>query len=227
MNKKLAYDLPTRLFHLIFALLFITSFAIAKLVDDESAAYGYHMLSGILMTVVILLRVLWGFFGSPYARFSSFELSPKSLLNYFLDLKNSKTKKYFGHNPASSYAAIFMMMMGLFLAFTGYNMVLKNNKETFEEFHEIFGNLFFITVILHVVGIFIHTIKHKELIGLSMLTGKKETNETVESINQHYLAAVVFISLVLFVGFNLYSHYQTNTGALEIFGNNYQLVDLD
>ena len=38
MNKRLVYDLPMRVFHGIFAVLFIVAFLIAKAVDDESAA---------------------------------------------------------------------------------------------------------------------------------------------------------------------------------------------
>lgn len=80
MSIKLAYDLPTRIFHWCFALLFVFSFFIAKVIDDDSALYAYHMLSGILMSLLVILRVFWGFVGTRYARFSSFMLHPKDLI---------------------------------------------------------------------------------------------------------------------------------------------------
>ena len=71
MNKRLVYDLPMRVFHGIFAALFIVAFLIAKTVDDESAAFSYHMLAGFLLVFTVSLRIIWGFVGSKYSRFSS------------------------------------------------------------------------------------------------------------------------------------------------------------
>lgn len=39
MKKKAVYDLPTRLFHWLFALLFLIAFIIAKTIDDESSLF--------------------------------------------------------------------------------------------------------------------------------------------------------------------------------------------
>lgn len=83
MAKVKAYDLPTRVFHWIFALLFITSYSIVNFVDDESAIYAYHMISGMVIAFMATLRILWGFSGTTYARFSSFMLKPNDLINYF------------------------------------------------------------------------------------------------------------------------------------------------
>ena len=50
------YDAPTRLFHWLFAGFFTVAFAIANLVDDESARFSLHMLAGLCMVFVLLLR---------------------------------------------------------------------------------------------------------------------------------------------------------------------------
>ena len=54
MNKTKVYDAPTRLFHWLFAGLFLGAFAIAKLTDDESAFFSQHMLLGMLLTALTL-----------------------------------------------------------------------------------------------------------------------------------------------------------------------------
>jgi cytochrome b561 len=59
MDKAKVYDLPTRLFHWLFAGLFIAAFAIAKLIDDESPWFSQHMLLGMTLFVTTLLRVVW------------------------------------------------------------------------------------------------------------------------------------------------------------------------
>ena len=42
--KSKAYDLPLRIFHWVFAALFMSSFTIGKFLDDDSAIYAYHAL---------------------------------------------------------------------------------------------------------------------------------------------------------------------------------------
>ena len=112
MKKISVYDLPTRFFHWFFAFLFITAFAIAKTVDDESPLFSYHMLAGLTIAFLLVLRFIWGFIGTTYARFSSFKLNPTELIRYFKDAVVTKTKAYLGHNPASSYSKVIIIYTG-------------------------------------------------------------------------------------------------------------------
>lgn len=223
-STKKAYDLPTRLFHWSFAFLFVTAFFIAKTIDDDSPTYAYHMLAGLLMVTLVILRIIWGVIGSKYAKFSSFALNPKDLVQYFTSLLSSKTKRVMGHNPASSWAAIVMMLLTLGLGTTGFLMAKGVNKDFFEEIHELFANAFIITVIGHIAGIIIHTIKHKDLIGLSMINGNKNGIENEEGIEKnHTLAAGVFAVIVLSFVIYLKSNYNTTTQNLNLFGTTLQL----
>ncbi len=49
MKKDLVYDLPTRLFHWLFAGLFLTGFVITKVIDNESSWFDYHSLAGLTL----------------------------------------------------------------------------------------------------------------------------------------------------------------------------------
>ena len=113
------------------------SFSVAKLVDDDSVPYAYHMISGIIMVSMVLLRIVWGFAGSKTAKFSSFRLNPSELFSYITLIVSSKSKRYLGHNPASSYAAILMMVLTIGIGFSGLMMSLRINKHFFEEIHEL------------------------------------------------------------------------------------------
>ena len=64
MKKTKVYDLPTRLFHWLFAGLFLSAFLIAKVIDDDSPSYSYHMLLGVILGMIVFLRIIWGFVGS-------------------------------------------------------------------------------------------------------------------------------------------------------------------
>lgn len=68
------FDFPTRLFHWVFAALFLISFTIGKTIDDESVTFHWHMISGLTLGFLVTLRILWGFLGSHYARFQNFNL---------------------------------------------------------------------------------------------------------------------------------------------------------
>lgn len=224
MKKLLAFDLPTRLFHWTFVFLFASAFFIAKTIDSDSLNFSYHMLLGMTLSLAVVLRIIWGLIGSRYAKFTSFELGPTKLMGYFLDLFTRKTRLTLHHNPASSWSALVMMLLALGLGITGYLMTTGPEKETFEEIHELFGNGLLIIAILHVVGVAAHTIRHKDLIGLSMITGKKSSDSNQEPIsNQHPLVAIIFLMIV--VGFSTYAFksFDTNTRQLSFMGITFNL----
>lgn len=223
MRTTLVYDLPTRLFHWLFAGLFLLSFIIAKTVDDDSLVYSYHMLSGLVLGSLVMWRIVWGIIGSRHARFSGFNLNPLALKDYFLGILSGSKTRWSGHNPASSWAAIVMLLLALGLAITGY-LMSTGGKETFEDIHEFMANTFIIVVILHVAGVILHTLRHQDTIMLSMIDGKKEVSDSTDSISTtHRFAAVVLLALVVSLGLFLFKNFDTQTRALKVSGLTLQL----
>lgn len=219
MKKYLVYDLPTRLFHWLFAGLFLTGFVIAKTVDDESYWFNYHSLFGLVLGFLVLLRIIWGVFGTKHARFSGFALNPMDLVSYFKGILTGEKRRWAGHNPASSWAGITMMTMAFGLAMTGYLMTSGSDKESFEDVHELLANGLIIVVVLHVVGIVFHTIRHKELIGLSMIDGKKEDIALDQTIlTPKAPVGILLIGLVVAFGLHIFKNYNSQTRSLQIFG---------
>lgn len=225
-KKRFAYDLPTRLFHFLFGSFFLTAFFIAKNIDDDSLLFPLHMLIGLTLLLVVLCRIYWGFAGSRYARFSSFLLNPKTLFQYSRAALLSKTPRHLAHNPATSWVAILMMLLAVGLAISG-TLMTSGFKADVEDFHEWMANGFIILVIMHVLGIAWHTFRHKEVIGLSMITGNKISDalesEEAPITNSHPWMALVFAVLVgLYAGY-LYKSYDPLTGKLHVFGQTLQL----
>jgi len=222
--KKLVYDLPLRLFHWLFAFYFVFAFVIAKTVDSESLTYSYHMMAGLTLGFAVLLRLVWGFIGSRHSQFKNFELHPQKLIQYGLNVFKKNAPIFSGHNPASSWAALVMFTLTFGLVITGFLMTSTPDKEKFEDIHEIFANTFILVVIAHIAGIVIHTVKHKDLIGLSMLSGRKNKVADHESITKSY-AWVGFIFIILIIGFNVYigQNFNTETRKLNIFNTTLNL----
>lgn len=227
MRTTLVYDLPTRLFHGLFSGLFLLSFVIAKTVDDESLIYSYHMLSGLLLGGLVIWRIFWGIIGSEHARFSGFNLNPLDLKNYFLGIVSGSKKRWVGHNPASSWAAITMFSLALGLAITGY-LMSTGGKETFEDIHEFLANAFVVVVGLHVAGVILHSIRHQDAIALSMVDGKKETSESDTAIeSSRRFAAILLLTLVISGALYLFKNFDSQNRTLQALGQTLQLGDTE
>ena len=223
MKKQLIYDLPMRLFHWIFASLFIVAFLVAKTVDDESATFSYHMLAGFLLVFIVMLRAVWGFVGSRYARFSSFALHPKELISYFSAIFLGEKRIWIGHNPASSWASLAMMVLTFGLGPTGYLMA-NGQKETFEDIHELLANALLIVVLFHVAGVALHSLRHRDGIANSMLSGKKDNLLEADSISSSQpIEAILFVGLVTIMSLYLFQNFNRHNRTLSLFGTTLQL----
>lgn len=227
MRIQLIYDLPTRVFHWLFAGLFITAFLIAKTVDDDSPVFSYHMLAGLLLSFTVLLRIVWGFVGTKHARFASFALHPRDLFAYFTGILSGDKRKWAGHNPASSWAALIMLALALGLGTTGYLMA-NGEKETFEDVHELLANGFLVVVLMHVAGVALHALRHRDAIPLAMIDGAKSGVAPAETIsNTRPAIALLFLGLVATLAFHLAGNFDSGTRTLNLFGTTLQLGEAE
>lgn len=226
MSKKRVYDLPTRLFHWLFAALFLMAYAIGSTIDDESVFFMYHMLIGLVLFGLVAFRFVWGIIGSKYARFSSFNLSARSLLNYLKSFFCGENKPELGHNAASSFSAIVMMGLIVGLAFTGIQMTLGHNPHFYEEVHEFLVNSMILVVVAHVFGVLIHSIRYKDKLATSMITGNKYIESSQKGIEKnHGFAAVILIVYILGLTLSLSRNFDSNAGTLNLLGLKLQLAE--
>jgi cytochrome b len=218
MRTKMVYDLPTRIFHWCFACLFLFAFIVAKNIDDESIVFAFHMLAGLLLGILVIWRIYWGFSGSEHAQFSDFSLNPKDLISYSIGIFTRAKRRWPGHNPASSWSTVLMLLLASGLAISGILMG-SGYKEEVEDSHELMANLFLIIVIFHIVGIIVHSWQHKDNIGFSMLDGRKELSENVGSDqNTRIPAAFVLLALIAITATYLVLNFDPSTSTLSIFG---------
>ncbi len=104
MNNKIrVWDPLVRIFHWSLVLTFFISYLSG---EEES---NLHIYTGYAVLGLITFRVLWGFIGSRYARFSDFVYSPKTTIQYLKSLFAKNPKHYIGHNPAGGWMIIAMI----------------------------------------------------------------------------------------------------------------------
>jgi cytochrome b len=176
---------------------------------------------------LVTLRIIWGFFGTKYARFSSFALHPKELIQYLMGILSGNKNRWPGHNPASSWAALIMMGTAMMLALSGILMT-TGYKESFEDMHELFANAFLVTVLLHIAGVVLHALRHQDGIALAMVHGKKEEAAGHTGISGHKpVAALLLIVLMGVFGGYLAKNYNTSTNQLNFFGKSLSLGEIE
>lgn len=173
MNRILVWDLPVRFLHWTLAILFIGAFAIANLASDEGRIFALHAVAGFVILFIVVLRIVWGVIGSRHARFAGFDYRPSSLVAYLRGALGLGPKtRHAGHNPATVWFAIAMLLVLLSLGVTG--LLLGRGNERFEEIHEVLAWIAVALAALHVAGVVWHRLRQKECIATSMITGRKE-----------------------------------------------------
>jgi cytochrome b len=224
MQRIRVYDLPTRLFHWLFAGLFGSAFLLAHVVDDESIWFSLHMLAGLCMGFLVVSRLLWSLVGTRHARLSDLTLAPSELLAYLKGVLSGRGRQWVGHNPASSWAAVAMVGLTLGLGLTGYLMASGGDNDLLEDAHELMANAFLGIVLLHIAGIAVHVLRHHDKLPLAMLSGRKPRHSVDQQpVRPRPVAALGFAVFTgLFAGY-LLQHYDLQARTLDLFGSTMQL----
>lgn len=63
---------------------------------------------------LVLFRLLWGIWGTHYARFSNFVRGPQAVTAYLRSLLTGRPDHYTGHNPAGAVAIVLMLAIVAF-----------------------------------------------------------------------------------------------------------------
>jgi cytochrome b len=105
------WDLPTRLFHWALVVCIIGAFVSVKL---GGLYMDWHVRFGCTALGLILFRLLWGFFGPRYARFSQFLRGPAAVARY---LKGAAAPA--GHNPLGALSVVALLLAIGFQAVSG------------------------------------------------------------------------------------------------------------
>lgn len=170
MQKKLIWTLPARIIHALFVLLF----ALAWLTSDSDILVKIHIGIGLTLAWLATLRIVLGFVGGGYLRFSTFPFGLSALKNYFLTL--FKPHNYGGHNPASAWSALFIMLGILATGASGLLAYLYSSHDL-KELHEFFAYATTAVVVAHIAGAILSAKVSGAHAVTCMVTGRKKTDD--------------------------------------------------
>jgi len=185
-NKKTVrvWDPLVRVFHWTLAAAFLIAYFIGDDWLDLHVAAGYTVLG------LVLFRLVWGVIGTRHARFGDFVRSPAATLAYLGDIVTARARRCLGHNPAGGAMVITLLaslavtaVSGLalygFREFSGPLADLLYSApdslgDTLENVHEFFANFSLLLVVLHLAGVALASLQHRENLVRSMFTGHKQ-----------------------------------------------------
>ena len=163
------WDPLVRIFHWSLVALFAFAFVTADAWDKAHETAGYELQS------LVVVRIIWGLFGSRHARFSNFVRGPTTVARFLADSVSLKAKRHLGHNPAGGVMVLALLLSIGVIAMTGFMMTTDAfwGVEWVEDAHElvVYGTLGLIA--LHVGGVIFASFEHSENLVKSMLTGRK------------------------------------------------------
>lgn len=172
------WDPAVRVFHWGLA----AGIATAWLTGDEIK--WLHEWVGYAIAALVTFRVAWGLLGPRYARFGQFVPGPRSLLSYLKDVMSGHERRYLGHNPAGGAMIVALLICVAATAFTGWLQTTDAyfGDEMIEDIHGVLANGILVLAGLHVAGVVLSSIRHKENLVRSMVTGLKRPPEAGDVI---------------------------------------------
>jgi cytochrome b len=176
MNSEriLVWDLPTRLFHWLLA----ASFAGAWLTAESERWRDVHVVLGYGFAGLIVFRLLWGFVGTRYARFSAFITGPGPVKRYLGSILAGRPEHHVGHNPAGGWAVLALLGLGLASALSGFATYNGFGGHWLEELHEGAASAMLALVLVHIGAVVLSSLIHRENLVRAMLTGFKRHKRT-------------------------------------------------
>lgn len=169
MNKVLIWDWPVRIGHW----LLVGAFALAWLTGESEEWRLVHAFAGGTVVGVILFRLLWGIAGTRHARFTSFVRGPGAVLDYVSGLLRGIESSYAGHNAAGGWAIVALLALGLLTGASGWLVYQDMGGEWLEEVHEALASGMLAVAAIHVAGVVVSSLAHRENLVRAMLTGFK------------------------------------------------------
>ena len=191
-DTVLVWDQPVRVIHWLLVL----AVAGAWFTSDDDGARSLHLLFGYSALGLLLFRLLWGVIGSRHARFAQFLRGPAAVVRYLRALFSGHPEPSTGHNPAGAVAVLLLLALGLGTTITGALMATGIVGESLEEVHELLANSLLVMIGIHVAGVIVSSVLHRENLARAMLTGRKRGRQG-DGITRRSTAVAVAIVIAL------------------------------
>jgi len=167
------WDPLVRVFHWSLVAAFVTAWATGEEI------MSVHKLAGYVIIGLLAFRVLWGLVGPRHARFADFLHSPVTVVAFLKDSLALRARRYIGHNPAGGAMVIALLLTLAIITASGFMMTTDAfwGVHWVRETHEAAVNVALVLVALHLAGVGLASLEHRENLVKAMVTGRKRAPE--------------------------------------------------
>lgn len=137
--------------------------------------HALHRALGYTVAAALGIRLIWGFIGTRHARFADFFPTPGRLGAYLRDLLRRREPRHIGHNPAGAVMMILLMLLLTGVCLSGWMMGLDAfwGEDWLQEVHGTLANAIMVLALVHAAAAIFESLRHRENLVLSMVTGRK------------------------------------------------------
>jgi cytochrome b len=192
-KKILVWDAPVRVFHWLMVL----SFVGAYLTSESERWRLAHVTLGYTLGGLVAFRLLWGCVGTRYARFSSFVRGPAAVMRYLRTLRTASPEHHLGHNPAGAVAIVLLLLASIAIVGTGWASYTDIGGHWIAELHEGASSFMLVVVLVHVAGVVVSSLLHRENLVRAMVTGDKQGPVSQGIQRRWRVLALVMLLVVL------------------------------
>ncbi|MCW8919179.1 MAG: cytochrome b/b6 domain-containing protein [Gammaproteobacteria bacterium] len=213
------WDLPTRMFHWLFA----AACTVAWVTGDDARYTEWHLFSGYSALGLLGFRLVWGVVGGRYARFTQFVRGPAALAAHLRTLFTPRRHRHLGHNPAGGWAVLLLLALVGLLGLSG--IAVLGGEEgfgplagtlsiaqgvAFHRLHEGLAWALLGMVGLHLSGVALESLLQRESLPLAMVSGNKRgeagAGVAVSGRNYPLPALIMLLVIILFAASYLWPH---------------------
>jgi cytochrome b len=190
MQKIYVWDLPLRIFHWGLVICVLGSIITGSLGGNS---FIWHFRFGYCVIGLLAFRIVWGFAGSTYSKFSSFPPSPGKAIAYLKGepaavLTPGQTPHaHLGHNPLGAFSVYAILLALIFQVSTGLfandaimwdgplrNYVSNDTSDLLTTLHKVNRIVLLVLIGLHLAAMGFYTwVKKEPLVG-AMVSGYKD-----------------------------------------------------
>ena len=202
-ERKKIWDISLRLFHVILIILVICLIISAKY--DKLYIHQYF---GVALLGLILFRIFWGFCGTYYSRFESFNLSPKQAIIQFTKNYSNKSVR----TPLGSFSTLIFIITFLILSVSGLfssddvlydgplSFLAPNYVDLFTDIHNATHFILYFLIAIHLLTIFYYQIFKKEEIIQRIFDGYSRINKIeINSIHDKPFKGIILLLFFIFL----------------------------
>ncbi len=189
VHQVRVWDLPTRVFHWSLVLCVVALVVTGEVGGD---AMVWHFRIGYAVLALLAFRLIWGFVGGRWSRFSSFVHGPATVLAYVQG--RTKPEHHVGHNPLGAGSVLALLGILLLQVLSGAfsddevaaagpmtRFVANATVSLLTKYHaEVGKGILILLVLLHVGAIVYYRVKKRDNLVPPMLHGDKQLDFAAE-----------------------------------------------